>query len=275
MLEEIEKALLRLEIEGKETRKRMVRNILIYCALVVIFYFIPRLFPQLPQALFAIDAIIGLFGGLYVVFEAIPTLYHPLESAYYAFKDIIKAIEILEKSDEAIAYEEAYRCVKHASKILHTRILKLDEFEWFDRVIKILQQFHENLELIVLPAISNASIKKEDLEEIALAVYSVNPSEIEVVNKKLEKSYEKSEPPPRKVEIIKGIFLESVIGKLLYSLALGYGLVLGISLVYVVATSQDFVIFARENPEVVVLGGLIVSGITFWRTKPQSQWKSA
>lgn len=274
MREEIEKALLRLKIEGKETRKRMARHILIFSILVAFFSLVPYFYSQL-TSFWTLDALIIVFGGIYVVFEAIPTLYDPLIPEYNAFKKIARAIQTLEKSNEPIAYEEAYRCLKHTNKIL--KAIELDNLEWYEEINQTLKRFLDNLELIVLPAISNSIIKTEHLEEIALAVFSINSEKIKAVNKTLESesSYKKYPKPPRKIEIFTRRFRESIIGKLLYSLALGYGLVLTICLIYVVATEQDFMIFARERPDIVVLGGLIASGITFWKTKPQSEWKSA
>lgn len=38
-----------------------------------------------------------------------------------------------------------------------------------------------------------------------------------------------------------------------------------LSLIYVLATQQDFMVFAKDRPDVVLIGGLVASGITFWR----------
>ena len=54
-------------------------------------------------------------------------------------------------------------------------------------------------------------------------------------------------------------------GGVIISLCLGYVLILVLSVVYVFATQQNFVVFARGNPDVIIIGGLIASGITFWR----------
>jgi len=63
------------------------------------------------------------------------------------------------------------------------------------------------------------------------------------------------------------VFRETLAGRVLYCLALSYAIVLSVCLVYAAATGQDFVVFARDNPDVVVLGGVFLSGITFWKTK--------
>lgn len=266
MHKEIEKALLRLKIEGKETRKEKTRNILVVVILAIVFYLIPYFYPQLILFL-VVDIGIIIFGGIYIG-GTIQVLYQPLKLEFHAFQKFAQAIQTLEKSNEPIAYEEAYRFLKHAHKILNK--IELGNLEWYNEINETLDQFRENLQLIVLPAVANSNIKKEHLEEIALAVYSTNLPQIEAVNKTLESepSYKKSKPPPRRIEVFTRIFRESLIGKLLYSLALGYGLVLILCLIYVFATQQDFMIFARENPEIVVLGGLGISGMTFWKTKP-------
>lgn len=274
MQEEIKKALLRLEIEGKGVQRGKPRNILIIVIFAIFSYLVPYFYPQF-SGLFIIDIFIIIFGGVYII-NAIQVLYQPFifKPEFHAFQEIARAIKILEESSEPIAYEEAYRCLNKAYKTL--KKINLDYLEWYEKINQALNRFLENLQLIVLPAIANSNIKTEHLEEIALAVLSVDSSKTEAINTTLESepSYKKYEPPPRKIEIFKRRFRESTIGNILYSLALGYGLVLAICLIYVVTTQQDFMIFARENPEIVVLGGLVGSGLTFWKTKPQSQWKS-
>lgn len=223
MRKEIEKALLELEIEGKEARKKTARNISIIVTLAVAFYLIPYFYPQL-QALFGIEVLIVLFGGMYVVFGAIPTLYQPLKQEFYAFQKIARAIELLEKSNEPIAYEEAYRCVNKAFKILKGIELKKD-INLYEKINQTFEHFLENLQLIVLPAIANSNVKKEHLEEIALALNSINSSEIEVMNKTLESepSYKKAKPPPRRMETFTRIFRESSIGRVLTFVSCGIG----------------------------------------------------
>lgn len=264
MQQEIEKALLRLKIEARDVRKRMVLYISIFSILVAFCFLVPYFYPKL-SALETLGIFILLFGGLYVLNEVIPTLHKPLAIEDNTFKKIANIIQILEKSNEPIAYRESYRRFKDAHKTFTEE--KLSRIKWYRETNEVLDQFRENLELIVLPAISDSSIKIEHLEEIALAIYHENPEGIKAINKTLESSYKKHPKPPRKIETYMRRFRESVIGKLLYSLALGYGVVLIICLIYVVATQQNFMIFARENPEIVVLGGLFASGITFWKTK--------
>jgi len=270
MKEEIEKALVRLQIEGKETRKTKARNILIIVAVAVLLYLIQYAYPQY-SALLVIDALLALFGGIYIVLDAIPAFYQPLKPEFHAFKEIARTVQILEKSNEPIAYEEAYRCLRHAQKILED--IDLDDLEWYAETNETLKRFLENLQSIVLPAITNSNIKKEHLEEIAIALYSIDPSRIAEVNKTLEaeKSYKKSGPSQTKVEAFTKKLRETTVGNIAYSLALGYGLILGICIIYVAATGQDFMTFLKERPDVVILGGGVFSGLTFWRTKPHSE----
>jgi len=265
MRKEIEKRLLGLQIEAREARRKHTRNILIIVILAIVFYVFWYYYPQLYflRVVLVFTVVLGGIG----VFGSILLLLQPLAEEFHAFQKIARAIQILEKSQEEIAYEEAYRCLKHAYKTL--KGIKLDSLVWYKEANENLEGFLENLELIVLPAISTSNIKTEHLEEIALAVISEKPLKIEEVNKTLESesSYEKQKPPPRKMEIFSRKFRESIIGKALISLALGYGLILIICVIYVVATEQNFMVFARERPDIVVLGGLGITGITFWKTK--------
>jgi len=274
MKHEIEKALVRLEIEGRETRKTKTRNILAIVAVAVLLYLIQFVYPQY-SALLVIDALLVLFGGFYTVIDAIPSIYQPLKPEFHAFKEIARAIRLIYQSSDPIAYKEAYRCLRHAHEILTN--ISLDHLEWYNETNETLKRFLENLQSIVLPAITNSNIKKEHLEEIAIALYSIDPSKIAEVNKALEAetSYQKSGPSQTKVEAFTKKLRETTVGNIAYSLALGYGLILGICIIYVALTGQDFMTFVKERPDIVIYGGGVFSGLTFWRTKPYTERKSA
>ena len=221
MREEIEKALLRLKIEGKETRKEKGRNILIIIIVAVLLYLILHFYPQLNQ-LWIIEILIVGLGGVYIIFEAIPTLYQPLKEEFYAFKKIALAIEMLEKSNEPIAYEEAYRCVKRAQGMLGK--IDLAELDWYEKINQTINQFRENLQSIVLPTIAKSSMKKEHLEEIALALYSMNPAEIEAVNDTLdaESTYTRIPSPPTKIKIFVRRLQQSTVRHILIIVGCGF-----------------------------------------------------
>lgn len=265
MQEDINKTLLRFQIEGKKIRKRTARNILIVVGLVTVLILIGYFYPQF-SALFVLGFIIGLFGGFYIVFQAIPTLYKPLRPEQYAFQKIVKAVKVLEMSNEPVAFEEVYGCVKNAHGILADVNLE-EDVEWYKEVNETFQRLLENLQLIVLPAIHDSKIKKEHLEEIALAIASMNQAKVREVNEMLESSYEKTKPKPSGVEIFLTRIRKSTVGKVLGSLILGYGLVLVVCFLYALGTNQDFMTFLKDRPDIVIIGGLVASGITFWKTK--------
>lgn len=260
MRKEIESKLKVIQIEAKEARKKKLKHILIIVILDVVLFLIPYYYPQF-GFIWVIFVIIFLFGGIYVL-VAIGTWYQPLKQEFYAFQKIARAIEILEKSKEPIAYEEAYRCLKKAYKNLDFEIEGLSA--WYAKINETLERFHENLQLIVLPATANFKINIGHLEEFALALVSMDSKKIEAVNEMLESTpnYEKIKPPPRKMEKLVKTFRESKIRNILYSLVFGYGLILIACLIYVVFTQQDFMTFARERPEIVIGYGLLASGIT-------------
>lgn len=183
MRKEIQSILTTLEIERKETRKETARNILIVVILATTFFLIPYFYPQF-SVFYVVFVLIMIFGGI-VVMDSIGTLYQPLKTESYAFKKIARAIQILEKSKKPITYEEAYRCLKHAHKILKN--IELKDLEWYTKTNQTLKKFLKNLQLIVLPATRDSKIKTEHLEEIALAIHSLNPSQIETINETLEK----------------------------------------------------------------------------------------
>jgi hypothetical protein len=271
MKNDIEKALLRLDIESREIRKSKELNlgmtIAVSILLFLVIYFVPALF-----LLVLVEALLIFLGGIAAVIDWIPSILRPLEPEFRAFKSITRAVDLLKKSDDDLAYKEAYRHVKHAYGILKS--MALYEKGWYKEINRIVDQFVENFQLYILPAIADSTIMAKDLEDIAMAIYSLKPSKIATANEMIEKTYEKGEPPQTVLEIFTKKLRETTVGNVAYSLALGYGLILGICMIYVALTGQDFMAFVKERPDVVILGGGVFSGLTFWKTKPHTELKS-
>jgi hypothetical protein len=270
MQQEIEKTLADINMANKRYRRTTAKSTAEYGAAffallildIVSIIRVPETAPVM-NFLALVVLVLGLFFaiGLYICIN-------PYSREEIAFKKIADAISILEKSKEQMAYDEAYLCLKKALRVL--KKTTLDRLGWYNGTTKTLEEFFENFELIVLPMTSKAKIKEEHLEKIGLAVYSQKPSAIEEVNKELEMepSYKKEERPLKKRENPFAAFTESKIGRVVVSLSLGYGLIFVICVVFVLVTDQNLLVFAREHPEIIVLGGLGATGITFWRTKP-------
>lgn len=190
---EIEKRLVTLEIEAKERRKKTERNIIIVVLLAVLFSLLSYSYPQY-VIFIVIDILIITLGVIIgIVFIGLPILARPLRTEYRAFQRFAHAIQVLEKSQEPVAYREVLRDMTYAYNAL-SGISLTKGVEWYNKTNEILDKFLENLEKIVLPAIQDSVIRIDHLEEIALAVYSLDPAEIDAVNKTLEaeSSYKKS-----------------------------------------------------------------------------------
>jgi hypothetical protein len=190
---EIEKRLVTLEIEAEETRRGTARNIIIVVLLAVVFSLLSYSYPQY-GIFIVIDMVILILGVVIgVVVIGLPILARPLRTEYRAFQRIARAIQVLEKSQEPVAYRKVLRDVTCAYNAL-SGISLTKGVEWHKKTNETLHKFLENLEMIVLPAIRDSVIRIDHLEEIALAVYSLDPAKIDAVNKTLEaeSSYKKS-----------------------------------------------------------------------------------
>jgi len=264
MKEEIKGTLLDLRIAETRIRKEAGMNSVLFLIIGVLV--LVALYLAGNTGVFIAGGILAIIpcGFLFAIY--LDLFFNPLLTHQHAFQKVAQAIEILEKSNAPIAYEEAHRNLEKTLNKLKS--IKLIDRIWYNKTNETIKSFLENLEFLVLPALSASNMKTEHLEEIALAIININPEKIKAINETLESdvSYKKLTPPPKWTEAFKTRFRESKILKALYSLVLGYGLILAICSVYVVATQQDFMVFARERPDIVVVGGLIVSGLTFWKT---------
>ena len=211
------------------------------------------------------DLLTFIFGFLALLI-IIPKLVNPLTLTHRAFQKIANAIQTLDKSQEKIAYEDAYHSLKGALKNLETLSSTfLRDLTWYEGINKTINQFIEDFKLIVLPLTLDATFKKTDLEDVALALYSKNANELTKVSETLEEKYHKKNEPIVPQETMWHEFSQTRTGRVVISLSLGYVLILVLSAVYVFATQQNFVVFVRGNPDIIIIGGLIASGITFWR----------
>lgn len=253
----IENTLKKLKIEAKKIRKRTAYRTLGFIALTTVFILVGYSYPPL-NTLVGIGFLVGFLEGFYLVFRGIPTLVHPLQPEQCAFKKIAEAIDLLEASNE-----EARSKIRDARRILSERYLT--EMGWYKEINVIFGRLLENIQLIVLPAIDESKIKKEDLEKIAFAIASMDPAKAKEVNDLLEKSYTRVSPEPS-TAFLKEI-RQSTVGRLVFSLMSGYGLIFIVCVFYVLVTDQNLVTFLKDRPDVVILGGLMASGITFWQTK--------
>jgi hypothetical protein len=261
MRKEIPSVLTALDIQERDIRKEKGLKISFVLILAVIFFIVPFFDTQL-NALFGLDVLIIIFGGLYLLY-AIPIFIHPLEIQYRAFKNIAHAVKYIEDSNTSAAYREAYKYTKKACDILEKP--NYSNLGWYAGVNQTLGNFFQNMRLIVLPAIANATIKKEHLEDIAIALANANPSAIDKVNETLvaEQTYSKLTPEkPQDLGVLfRKFMLESKIGMISTSLVLGYFLILVICLFFTAILGMDFALFARTNPAIIIGGGLTISGI--------------
>jgi hypothetical protein len=275
MKEEIDRILSEIDIGTKRNRRILLKGIVKWGVVFFSFLTLVVIMSASANSERSLAGLVSIFIGISIIpgflFIAYTSLYiRPYSPEEIAFKSIVNAVEMLSKSNQPMAYDEAYQCLEKAYQTV--RKIRLSELGWYSKTNEPFKRFLENLELVVIPATAKASIRTQHLEEIALAVYSQDPSKIDAINKILENepSYKKEEKPPKKRGISLKAFIESGIGRPLVSLCLGYGLVLIICLFYALATLQDFLVFARERPDIIIVGGLIASGITFWRTKSES-----
>ncbi len=77
---------------------------------------------------------------------------------------------------------------------------------------------------------------------------------------------------PSRTETFLTSVRNSKIGRSLISLFLGFAVILVICFVYALGTNQDFITFLRDRPDIVIMGGLIASGVTILGLSPPD-WK--
>jgi len=270
--------------KGRQTQRRKV----FICWLALLVFFIlfgAIIYYYSPKWLFGAWFFVAFMVTLSSIFYMITRSWASETIERSVFADLYKASENLElcsKKDResqfylAKAKNNVKGAINHLSYFYHRE----PRSNLFKReFVKPLNQLRENLRTIILPRITQqkdiekmVTVLRSLAETFSEALKPISLEDITIMNKRLEQLRIRgitvaieSKPAPKETFMRK--IQESTIGRSIGCLALGYGLVLFICGLYVLGTRQDFMAFARERPDIVILGGLLASGITFWKTR--------
>lgn len=252
----------KLKIEYRKNRTRKIAVLLMTPSLIIslVLYFV-FVYPKIE-----ITGLVGLGIGLGVLgFTAgFVLLLFPLPNEDNAFLEIIKAYEIVETtSSDLFLCRKAHKHLKKASKLLGKMDIGIGS--WYTPTRNAERSFIGAIKTRTQPALLDGKLQLSHLEDIAYAFIDPSVDKLGEVVQMLEQNYEKHEVTERTLTGLLKQFSHSRIGQIIYSLGLGYGSILAICFIYVIFVGQDFFSFAIDNPEIIILGGALFSGVAFWK----------
>lgn len=209
--------------------------------------------------LFVPSILIAIFSGM----AWVPRLVYPLDPLDSAFEKVYKALPYV--TQDAKDQPET-RLVR---RLLTGAVRDLGADSAREQLAKeasdLLSGSLENLETFLVPAAREGTLKPETLKVLAGVLSSPSMDGLRKLNSHLETNYTPDTEHDISLRETYENFRKTRQGRIIESLAFGFGIVLFFSYLYSVATQQDFSVFAKEHPEVVLLGSFTLSGISYFR----------
>jgi len=191
------------------------------------------------------------------------------------FVNLYEAIDMLEtysKSKEKVCLKKAVKFIQKAINSIRRFIENSTSVRcslFHKEIVSNFEKLKASFQNRILPRVSSAKNLEVSINLLRDIANTFGRPEQEIdlnslvsINQQLEKFKPiELKPEPSFITKIK----QTTAGRILYSLTLGYLLILIICFVYATGTNQIFATFIRENPEIVIIGGLIASGIAFYK----------
>jgi hypothetical protein len=264
MKKDLEQHLLEIQLEAKRRRRfalKFVIGDLVVIFVVSLAYFFVSLAENIKSTMPLIVAIL-IYS---LVFYFARWLIRPLAPQERAFVEIFEAIKLLKKSSEKIFLEETLSHLKKAHKLLER--VSLEYLNFYMEVNNEVRRLRE-ITKGVIPALKNGELELAELEEIGSTLAEPTLENLKRTNDQLWEKYHGKELQEFGLRYHASRFFAATPGRAVMSLALGYGLIILISFVYCLFVDIDFVLFCKQNPSTIIMGGAILSGISFFGKKP-------
>jgi len=269
MKKEIEEQLTNINLKGKKKRNSVFLYMFLPSLSVSIMCFIIFIFFTsflLTSIYFTFVSWVLIFG-VTITMASLSIVIYPFGNEEYCFKNFVEAIHILEKSSKEIAWEASYKKLRKAYNYLNK--MELSKRVWYQETNKEINRFKKNLYSIVLPEVKSGSFNKDHLEEIALYILEKNSIGLSKANKLLEDNYKPHEPEPSLKDQIGKSIKEDRRATGAFCILMGYLFIFAACSIFSYLTGQDYMVFIKGNPAIIILGGVAVATLFYqvWKSK--------
>jgi len=196
---------------------------------------------------------------------------HPLGPEDRAFCEIYNAIKLFEKSKreiygvnsklKEIVSEETINYLKKAHKLLkRVQLVSTGFYREMNNEVKRLKEIIKG----TIAAAYVGELELTDLQEIASIFINPTLENVRSINNRLWDKYREKEYEEHGLKYVISKFYATTPGKIIMSLVFGYGLIVAISVIYCLVVGINFGTFCKGNPSIIIMGGAILSGISFF-----------
>ncbi len=209
---------------------------------------------------------VGILCFFCALTAAFPSAFaDPLASA---FEKVYQASQLAPKSgNDRSIQSHVYKLLKSAGRELQGYLGSsyISSNPFVKEQASLLREVRDNFHQRVLPAALSGQLRTSTMENLAQVIDS--PSSVGF--RELNVDFLTYDPSPTSAVFIKkmfSVFRRSWAWNVVEALGLGYLTVGLVSLIYALATQQNFLEFIKDS-QFFLWGGLAVSGITFWRKR--------
>ncbi len=185
-----------------------------------------------------------------------------------AFLHLYKTHEILEQAinNEDLrkpAYEEFMRAIEKIEAI------SVGDAPWYSQAISDEKKFTENLRTRVAPAILEGKVNAIEALFYMNLFLNQTTEGMRELTEKIQQRFPEREQKENNLTTQINNAISTKIGRLGFSLVSGYGLFIFIVLIYTKLTNQIFSEITRSNPNVILIGGITLTGLIFTGLKKE------
>lgn len=260
MKKDLDQHLLEIRLRAKKGRRAASKITAIALAFIIIASIVYLLIPLAENIRVTLAATISI-STYSIVFQLLPLLIRPLNLEDRAFIEIFEAAKLSEKSSARIFLEETSKHLKKAHKLLGK--LHLKYLNCYREVNTEVRKFREIIKGM-MSALNKGELKSYELKEMAYTLAEPTIKNLEETNAKLWDKYHGKELKEHGLKHYISRFYATSPGRIVMSLTLGYGLIILISFGYCLLVNVDFSVFSIQNPSILIMGGAILSGISFF-----------
>lgn len=264
MEQNIEDYITEVKLRAKRIRRKSLKFFitLLFSSLFLILvrFLVTEYFPTL--LIGGTDFILatsGLFFGMALVL--VGNIMEPLRLEDKLFIRLYEATKLYEKSTQGVFKEEALGHLKNAYNLL--KRIYPDRLSFYKEMNMEIERLTEIIKGIVANAQSN-KLELTDLKKILSVLASPTLANVKAVNDGLWEKYHGKELQEFGFKYHLSRFYATTFGRGVISLMLGYMLITVISFIYCLLVKVDFILFCRQNPSVIIMGGAILSGFSFF-----------
>jgi hypothetical protein len=213
-------------------------------------------FPPVVTLVLAFSLVITLLIALFRGGRILGRLVAPLDPVQRSFKNLYSALTY---NDPEPGEKYGPQVQEAIHKLMQSVSYQLGDYDTpgillGDEEDELIKNLRDNISKRLVPAARDGELSPDSMRQLAKLLAKPSIDKLRKLNSDIGSAY--TEKKKESIEIVAQVarFFSGNRGEITRSLVFGFGVTLFSSAVYTILTQQDFAVFAKDNPA-VILGG--------------------